>query len=254
MKALLGVLAASLRRLLSSLTPTPLPGVAGLKPSPTGRGWREAPGEGRPLAKALRLLLVTTALAFSATVHAAALDQLRSFLTQTQSARGDFTQRVTARAGSKPQESSGAFAFQRPGKFRWVYATPYEQTLVADGERLFIYDKDLNQVTVRKLTGALPASPASILFGSNDFERDFAVEEGGSRDGLQWIVARPRAKDTVFDRVEIGFRDGLPAAMVLTDSFGQTSMLAFGKFERNPPLAADAFRFVPPAGADLLEQ
>jgi outer membrane lipoprotein carrier protein len=199
--------------------------------------------------------MLLSALAFCATtVHAAALDQLRSFLTQTQSARGEFTQRVTARAGSKPQESSGSFAFQRPGKFRWVYGKPYEQTLVADGERLYIYDKDLNQVTVKKLTGALPASPASILFGSNDFERDFVVEEGGSRDGLQWIVARPRAKDTVFDKVEIGFRDGLPAAMVLTDSFGQTSVLGFAKVERNPALAADTFKFTPPKGADVLAE
>ena len=199
-------------------------------------------------------LIVVAALGLPTVAHAAAVDQLRSFLTQTQSARGDFTQRVTARAGSKPQESSGTFAFQRPGKFRWVYGKPYQQTLVADGDRLFIYDKDLNQVTVRKLTGALPASPASILFGSNDFERDFVVEDGGSRDGLQWIVARPRAKDTVFDRVEIGFRDSLPAAMALTDSFGQTSILVFGKVERNPPLAADTFRFVAPAGADVLQE
>ncbi|MFN7571835.1 MAG: outer membrane lipoprotein chaperone LolA [Betaproteobacteria bacterium] len=197
---------------------------------------------------------MVAALGLPTVAHAAAVDQLRSFLTQTQSARGDFTQRVTARAGSKPQESSGTFAFQRPGKFRWVYGKPYQQTLVADGDRLFIYDKDLNQVTVRKLTGALPASPASILFGSNDFERDFVVEDGGSRDGLQWIVARPRAKDTVFDRVEIGFRDSLPAAMALTDSFGQTSILVFGKVERNPPLAADTFRFVAPAGADVLQE
>lgn len=199
-------------------------------------------------------LILVAALGLPTVAHAAAVDQLRSFLTQTQSARGDFTQRVTARAGSKPQESSGTFAFQRPGKFRWVYGKPYQQTLVADGDRLFIYDKDLNQVTVRKLTGALPASPASILFGSNDFERDFVVEDGGSRDGLQWIVARPRAKDTVFDRVEIGFRDSLPAAMALTDSFGQTSILVFGKVERNPPLAADTFRFVAPAGADVLQE
>jgi outer membrane lipoprotein carrier protein len=197
-------------------------------------------------------LAVAALLAGSA--QAAAVDQLRSFLTQTQSARGEFTQQVTPAGGGKLQQSSGSFAFQRPGKFRWVYAKPYEQLLVADGERLTIYDRDLNQVTVRKLGGALPASPASILFGSNDFERDFAVEEGGSRDGLQWIVARPRAKDTVFDTVEIGFRDGLPVAMRLTDSFGQTSQLVFSKVERNPKLPEDGFRFTPPAGADVLQQ
>jgi outer membrane lipoprotein carrier protein len=197
---------------------------------------------------------IAAALLLVSSAQAAALDQLRSFLTQTQSARGEFTQRVTGRQGGKEQQSSGSFAFQRPGKFRWLYAKPYEQLLVADGEQLYIYDRDLNQVTVRKLSGALPASPASILFGSNDFERDFVVEEGGNRDGLQWIVARPRAKDTVFDTVEIGFRDGLPAAMRLTDSFGQTSQLVFGKVERNPKLPEDGFRFTPPAGADVLQQ
>jgi outer membrane lipoprotein carrier protein len=189
----------------------------------------------------------------SAIAQAGAVDQLRSFLSHTQSARGEFTQRVTSRQGAKPQDSGGTFVFQRPGKFRWIYARPYEQTIVADGKRLYMYDKDLNQVTVKQLTGALPASPASILFGSNEFERDFEVEDAGARDGLSWIVARPRAKDSPFERIDIGFRDGLPAAMQLRDSFGQLSALNFTAIERNPPIGADAFRFVAPAGADVLE-
>jgi outer membrane lipoprotein carrier protein len=188
----------------------------------------------------------------------ASVEQLRLFLTQTQSARGEFTQRVQSasggRAGAVPQSSSGSFVFQRPGKFRWIYAKPYEQVIVGDGQQLFLYDKDLNQVTVRKLAGALPASPASILFGSNDFERDFAVKDAGMRDGLSWIEATPRAKDSPFTRIEIGFREGLPGAMRLTDSFGQISQLAFDKVERNPRLAADSFRFTPPAGADVLNE
>jgi outer membrane lipoprotein carrier protein len=144
--------------------------------------------------------------------------------------------------------------FQRPGKFRWVYAKPYEQVIVGDGQRLFLYDKDLNQVTVKKLAGALPASPASILFGSNDFERDFAVKDAGARDGLSWIEATPKAKDSPFSKIEIGFRDGLPGAMRLTDSFGQISQLAFDKVERNPKVAAEVFQFKPPAGADVLQE
>lgn len=184
---------------------------------------------------------------------AAGADQLRSFLTETQTARGEFVQRVTGKAGVAPQQSSGSFAFQRPGKFRWVYAKPYAQTIVGDGQRLYLYDQDLNQVTVRKLAAALPASPASILFGSNQFERDFEVSDGGAREGLDWVVARPRSKDTTFERIEIGFRDNLPAAMRLLDSFGQTTTLQFSKLERNPAVDAAAFVFVPPKGADVLE-
>lgn len=201
--------------------------------------------------RALSLLALAGAL-FAAPAHAAALDQLRSFLTQTTSARGEFTQQVVR--NNATQVSSGRFTFQRPGRFRWLYEKPYEQLIVADGERLTLFDKDLNQATVRKLQAALPSSPASILFGSNDFEREFAVTDAGVRDGLEWIRATPRAKDTPFERIEIGFRDGLPGAMLLIDSFGQTTRLVFGRLERNPKLDAETFRFTPPKGADVLTE
>ncbi len=187
-------------------------------------------------------------------VAAGSVDQLRGFLTQTQSARGEFTQRVESKTGAAPQQSSGAFLFQRPGRFRWTYLKPYEQLIVSDGDKLFLFDKDLNQVTVKQLAAALPASPASILFGSNQFEKDFEVTDGGARQGLEWIVAKPRGQDTTFEKIEIGFKDQLPAAMTLRDSFGQTTVLTFSKFERNPGTPADTFKFVPPKGADVLEQ
>jgi outer membrane lipoprotein carrier protein len=187
-------------------------------------------------------------------VIAAPTDQLRSFLTQTTSARGEFVQRVSRGSGAAVQESSGRFVFQRPGKFRWTYERPYEQLIVADSQRLTIFDRDLNQATIRKLQTSLPSSPASILFGSNDFEREFEVSDAGARDGLEWISARPRAKDTPFERIEIGFRDGLPGAMLLVDTFGQTTRLAFARVERNPKLDADTFRFTPPKGADVLTE
>lgn len=194
------------------------------------------------------------AFVFAAQAHAAGLDQLRSFLTQTNSARGDFVQRVTPRQGAKLQPAaSGQFVFQRPGKFRWTYQKPYEQLIVADGQRLVMFDTDLNQATIRKLQASLPSSPASILFGSNEFEKEFEVSDAGVRDGLEWIIAKPRAKDTTFERIEIGFRDGLPQAMLLADGFGQTTQLTFSNVERNPKLDADAFRFTPPKGADVLE-
>ncbi len=185
--------------------------------------------------------------------HADALDQLKSFAAQVQSARGEFTQQVT-RAGKKPQQSSGQFLFARPGKFRWTYTQPYDQVLVADGVKLFIYDKDLNQVTVRKLNNALDSSPAAILFGSQTLENVYVLKDGGNRDGLDWVEAKPKSKDSTFEKILIGLKDDQPAAMELLDNFGQSTTLKFIKFERNPALPAESFRFAPPKGADVLEQ
>ncbi len=203
--------------------------------------------------RAFRIQLVAFALAALVNVaHANAIDQLRSFLTDTKTARGEFSQRVT---GDKmaAKVSSGSFEFERPGRFRWTYDKPYAQVIVSDGQKLYVYDKDLNQVTVKKLGAALPASPASILFGTNDFEREFDVRDDGERDGLSWIVARPRTRDSQFDSIRIGFKDGVPRAMQIADSFGQTTLLAFSRFDRNPKIDPGSFRFTPPAGADVLE-
>jgi len=204
---------------------------------------------------ALRAALLSLAAVFGAdAAHADSLQQLREFLTQTSSARGDFSQTSskgpTARAG---QASGGYFEFSRPGRFRWVTTRPYQQVIVNDGTKLYVYDPDLNQVTVKKLGGAIPASPASILFGSNDFERDFEVTSDGSRDGIDWILARPRSQDSSFERIRIGFRDGLPVAMDLADAFGQTTQLRFTGVQRNPKIEPGRFRFEPPKGADVLQ-
>jgi outer membrane lipoprotein carrier protein len=185
-------------------------------------------------------------------VHATgAVEQLRGFLADTKSAHGDFTQRVTT--GRKTTSSSGSVEFQRPGRFRWSYTKPYEQTIVADGEKLYIHDRDLNQVTIKKLATAMPASPASILFGSGDIERDFEVREDGERDGLAWVVAKPRTRESQFESIRIGMKDAAPATMQIVDSFGQSTELSFTRFERNPKLDGAAFRFIPPKGADVLE-
>ena len=194
--------------------------------------------------------------------HATAVEQLHAFLSQTTTARGDFTQQSPgpraqtaggASTAGKPVVAHGGFEFQRPGKFRWTYRSPYEQLIVSDGQHLFLFDKDLNQITKKKIAGALPASPASILFGSNDFEHDFAVAEDGTRDGVAWIRATPNSKDSLFERIRIGFQNGMPVAMQLRDSFGQSTELAFDHLERNPALPADRFAFTPPPGVDVLE-
>ncbi|WP_317203405.1 outer membrane lipoprotein chaperone LolA [Janthinobacterium sp.] len=187
---------------------------------------------------------------------ASALEQFKTFVSGTKAAKGEFTQHQIkkADAGGKAKvstPSSGSFEFARPGKFIWTYIKPYEQLLQADGEQLFIYDKDLNQVTVKKLGNALGSSPAAILFGSNDLEKNFTLAEAGMRDGLEWLKATPKAKDTTFDDISIGLRNGVPEAMELRDSFGQTSVLAFKNFQKNPPQSAAHFKFVMPKGADV---
>ena len=201
-------------------------------------------------------LLVTGMLALSGAANAAALDQFKSFVASTQSAKGEFTQQQLgkSKSGKATPASSGSFVFARPGKFIWTYQKPYEQVLQADGETLYIYDKDLNQVTTRKLGNALGSSPAAILFGSNDLEKNFTLTEAGERDGAEWLNATPKAKDTSFEQISIGLKDGVPMAMELKDTFGQTSRLTFTNFQRNPQLGAQQFKFEVPAGADVVKQ
>lgn len=197
-------------------------------------------------------------LAAAGGAWASALDQLKSFVASTKSARGEFTQRLVradqgASAPKVSNASSGSFVFARPGKFIWKYQKPYEQLLQADGQKLYIYDKDLNQVTVKKLGSALGSSPAAILFGSNDLEQNFTLKDAGSKDGIDWLEATPKAKDTTFERIGIGFRNGVPEAMELRDSFGQVSLLTFSRFEKNPDVPAGQFKFMVPKGADVFE-
>jgi outer membrane lipoprotein carrier protein len=201
-------------------------------------------------------LLALAILSMACTLASAtALDQFKSFVAGSKSASGEFTQRLVKTDSGKTKvsgQATGTFIFARPGKFTWNYLTPYQQILQADGEKLYIYDKDLNQVTVKMLGNALGSSPAAILFGSNDLEKNFTLKEAGQRDGLEWLNATPKTKDTTFDQISIGLKDGLPMAMELHDSFGHISMLQFTKFVRNPPLAANQFKFVVPKGADVL--
>ncbi len=202
------------------------------------------------------IFVLAGGLLLAGAAQASALEQFKSFVASTKSAKGEFSQRqiknMDGGSTAKPAgNSSGTFVFARPGKFIWTYVKPYDQLLQADGEQLYIYDKDLNQVTVKKLGDALGSSPAAILFGSNDLEKNFTLAEAGTKEGLEWLKATPKAKDTSFEQISIGLRNGLPEAMELKDSFGQVSVLAFKKFEKNPALGANAFKFVMPKGADV---
>jgi len=185
---------------------------------------------------------------------AGGLDQLREFLTDTRSAHGAFTQKVQRASGQTLESTEGNFAFSRPGKFRWEVRKPFEQLMVADGQQLWFHDKDLDQVTIRELGDALGSTPAAILFGTADFERDFTMKDLGERDGLEWVEALPRNTEQGFDRISIGLSEGLPKAMEVRDAFGRTSVFVFSAIERNPSLAAGIFSFSPPAGADVIRQ
>ena len=186
--------------------------------------------------------------------QASALERFQEFLRGTQSARASFEQKVYDRERRLVQESNGTFSFLRPGRFRWRYAQPYEQVIVGDGERVWIHDPDLNQVTVRPMARALGSTPAALLAGSTDVERAFEFAEGGTADGLEWLEAKPRGEDSGFERIRLGLNAQGVQAMQLTDHFGQTTELRFSALVRNPPLAPDDFRFVPPKGADVLGQ
>jgi outer membrane lipoprotein carrier protein len=191
-------------------------------------------------------------VACATTAAASGLDQLHAFLEGTQSAQGAFRQVVVDREGRTKQTTSGTFAFQRPGRFRWTYDKPFDQLIVGDGEKVWVYDRDLNQVIVRKLDAALGATPAALLAGDNALENNFSLVAGGADNGVEYVDATPKTSDSQFKRIRLGFVDDLPRRMLLTDAFGQTTELVFSDVRRNPKLATDTFQFTPPKGADVV--
>lgn len=201
----------------------------------------------------MRILLFCFGLLSAGSVFAGGIDQLKAFWANTTAAQGRFAQTVTTTSGRKPQNSSGSFALARPGKLRWSYEKPYRLLLVADGERLWTHDADLNQVTISKVDAALGASPAALLTGES-LERHFRLSEAGSADGLEIVDAVPQGKDSTFVRVRIGLSGNLPRLMEVRDNFGQVTTLLFSEFHPNPALAKDTFRFVLPQGADVVGQ
>jgi outer membrane lipoprotein carrier protein len=201
--------------------------------------------------KALLLLLALC----SPVAQADAVDALREFTREARSGRAAFTQVVTSPDGAKKKSSSGSFEFARPNRFRFAYAKPYEQLIVGDGEKVWLYDVDLQQVTVRPMDQALGATPAALLAGAN-LEKDFELKAQPSAQGLDWVEARPRAKaETVgFQSLRVGFKGKVLAALELVDSFGQRSLLSFSDVVSNVPAAPERFRFTPPKGVEVLKQ
>jgi len=201
----------------------------------------------------MRVLLLAWLVVFSGTAWADPAQTLREFVRDVKSGKAAFTQTVSSGDGARTKTSSGSFEFMRPNRFRFHYTKPFEQLIVADGQKVWIYDTDLNQASSRKLTQALGATPAALLAGGS-LEQDFVLSSEPPRDGLEWALATPRAKDGPFQQLRVGFRGKLLSAVEILDSFGQRSKLQFSAFEPNVPLAAELFRFTPPAGADVIEQ
>ncbi|MGI4814808.1 MAG: outer membrane lipoprotein chaperone LolA [Janthinobacterium lividum] len=218
------------------------------------------------LSMAATLAQAATTSAATATQGGSGVQQLKAFVGLFRTARGSFTQNQVKPAGSTPSpasavgngnfvggNSAGTFEFARPGKFVWAYKKPYEQLIISDGATLYVYDKDLKQVTERALGQSLAASPAAILFGSNDLEANFAVSGGGSHDGSDWAVLVPKSQDTQYKQIEIGFAGGTLRSMVLIDVFGNQTVLHFSNLEKNPSLKGDEFHFKAPADVDVVK-
>ena len=192
------------------------------------------------------------------------VEQLRQFVKTVQSAQGEFAQQqMRTPKPNEPQDklklirqTSGQFIFQRPGKFVWDTQKPYEQKLIADGKQLLMWDKDLNQLTIRSANQALAASPAAILFGESALDAQFELEDGGSKSDLQWVNLQPKVKpgqgDLPYTKIAIGMAAGLPKALELTDGFGSVVLVVFNQMQINPKIEPSRFQFKAPPGAEVL--
>jgi len=199
-------------------------------------------------------------------IWAQGLKSLEDFMRATTAGKADFTQVVTSpgKEGQPPRvkKSSGTFEFVRPNRFRFEYQKPFAQTIVADGQTLWLYDVDLNQVTARRQSGALASTPAALIASATDLKAlsvDYVLTDAPDRDGLQWVLAKPRAGDGQLQSIQLGFQPQANAGAALKvleimDNFGQRSVLTFERFQINPVLPTSAFDFKPPQGADVIRQ
>jgi len=200
-------------------------------------------------ALALSLMLATVG------ARADGVDALREFVRDAKTGRATFTQVVTSPDGAKKKTSSGNFEFARPNRFRFAYTKPFEQLIVGDGQKVWLYDADLQQASVRPMDKAIGATPAALLAGAS-LDKDFELQALPSAVGLDWVQATPREKDDSanLQSLRVGFKGKTLAAIELVDGFGQRSLLTFSDLATNQPMTGDPFRFVPPKGVEVLSQ
>lgn len=208
-----------------------------------------------------RLFTTAVLLACAQMASADGLQSLEAFMKSAKTGRADFQQTVTspAKEGQEPKvkTSSGRFEFERPGRFRFDYQKPFEQTIVADGKSLWLYDVDLNQVTQRSQAQVLGSTPAALLASAPDLaalKADFTLKAAPEEGGLQWVLAEPKAVDGQIRSVRVGFAGTTLATLEIVDSFGQRSVLRFSQMQVNTPSSPAAFQFTPPKGADVVRQ
>jgi outer membrane lipoprotein carrier protein len=202
----------------------------------------------------LKSAVITATLLCSAAAQAEAVDALRAFARDVSSAKATFTQTVTAPDGAKKKPSTGTFEFARPNRFRFDYQKPYPQLIVGDGNQVWLHDPDLQQVTVRAMDKAMGATPAALLAGQS-LDKDFVLKAEPDADGLSWLMATPKVKEgAAFESMRVGFRGNTLAAVEILDTFGQRTLMQFAGMNTSPAFAAEHFKFVPPAGTDVLKQ
>lgn len=191
-------------------------------------------------------------LCLSSAAHAGGRERLDAFYKDVRSLRGEFTQTLLDPRMKVTEEAQGTLALQRPGKFRWDYKTPYHQLIVTNGDKIWIYDIDLEQVTVKRLDEAVGNTPAQLLSSGESLEKNFDITDQGSSGELEWVELTPKQKDSGFEKVRLGFDQRDLRAMELKDNFGQTTRLQFSRLERNPKLVPSLFDFTPPPGVDVV--
>ena len=197
-------------------------------------------------------LLLALFLSLPMLAQAGGTDSLKKFFQNTASVSAQFHQTVLDNQGRKVQEVDGNMQLQRPGKFRWDYQKPYVQQIVGDGEKVWLFDPELNQVTVRPLSKALGSSPAALLAGNKEMEKNFVLKDETRQDGLEWVEATPKDPDSGFEKIFLGFKNDILQKMELHDNFAHTTVIEFSKLERNPKLLPQTFHFTPPPGADVV--
>ena len=201
--------------------------------------------------KYLALLLIAIGSVFSPAFAQSAEQRLNDALGSLDNLTADFKQTVLDDDKRIVQQSSGKVAIQRPGKFSWIYTTPYEQQIIADGKELWVYDVDLDQVTVKPMSTGLASAPIMILMRKEKLGAEFNISEVGQRKFLYWVELEPRSQDMEYTNVYIGLEDGVVKAMELRDKFGQSTQIVFENLRLNVVHNPKTFKFVPPEGVDV---
>ena len=187
-----------------------------------------------------------------ATVGVPSDSKVQNYFHDLKSLQADFVQTIFDEKGRTLETSKGQMFMQKPGRFRWDYREPGTQLIVADGQRMWLYDKELQQVTVRLLDKALSATPLALLSGAAPIEEAFTVSSTSTRDGLQWYELRPREEQPEFKLLRVAFNGDTLKIIELEDAFNQRTRLSFERLQRNVNIAPELLRFVPPKGVDVV--